>query len=65
MALSTVQRVMKDDDRLLVYALYNVVQVFIGSCNPDGEMTASELLYQVCLHFCIAYYMMVCNTFIH
>ena len=49
MALSTIQKVMKDDERLLVYALHNLVQVFIGLSNPDGEMTASELLYQVCM----------------
>ena len=47
MALSTMQTVMKNDERLLVYALHNLVQVFIGLSNPDGEITASELLYQV------------------
>ena len=47
MALSAIQKVMKDDERLLVYALHNLVQVFIGLSNPDGEMSASELLYQV------------------
>lgn len=47
MALSTLQTVMKSDERLLVYALHNLVQVFIGFLNPDGELTASELLYQV------------------
>lgn len=47
MALSAIQRVMKDDKRLLVYALHNLVHVFIGLSNPDGELDASELLYQV------------------
>lgn len=49
MALSTIQRVIKDDERLLLYALYNLVQVFIGLSNADGEMAASELLHQVCM----------------
>ena len=49
MALSTIQRVIKDDVRLLVYALHNLVQVFIGMSNSDGEMAASELLHQVCI----------------
>jgi len=58
LALSTIQRVMKDDERLFVYALYNLVQVFISLSNPDGEMTANELLHQVCIsimHMCDAF----------
>ena len=47
MALSTMQKVIKDEERLLVYALYNLVQVFIGLSNPDGGMAADELLHQV------------------
>ena len=72
MALSTMQKVIKDDERLLVYALYNLVQVFIGLSNPEGEMEANELLHQVCYNYvylhtawytvCICMYM---HVYIH
>ena len=59
MALSTIQRVIKDDERLLVYALHNLVQVFIGLSNSDGEMAASELLHQVCITAMHIYMMII------
>ena len=53
MALSTLQRVIKDDERLLIYSLHDLIQVFIGLSNPDGIMASSDLLHQVCMHTCI------------
>jgi len=50
MALSAIQRAMKNDGRLIHYALHNLIQAFIGLSNPDGEMEANELLHQVCMY---------------
>ncbi|XP_065915508.1 uncharacterized protein [Dysidea avara] len=46
MALCYMQKAMKCDIRIIVYALHNLIQVFKASSNNDGEMEASKLLYQ-------------------
>jgi len=47
MALCYIQKAMKCDIRMVVYALHNLIQVFKALSNSDGEMETCKLLYQV------------------